>query len=151
MNGIGRSNNLAARMGRWSARHRKIAIFGWLAFVAVAFVLGGLVGTKKLTDADTQAGESGRAARILRKAGSTGATRSVLVQSATHTKDGHSALVQASAGAPPRSRGSSRPCRPLPEVTPASTWASSATPVRPRRSTTPRGTTPGGPSTSRSR
>ncbi len=55
--------------GRWSARHRKIAIFGWLAFVAVAFVLGGLVGTKKLTDADTQAGESGRAARIYAQGG----------------------------------------------------------------------------------
>ena len=27
------SNNLAARMGRWSASHRKTAIFGWLAFV----------------------------------------------------------------------------------------------------------------------
>ena len=30
------SRNLAARMGRWSARHRKIAIFGWLGFVVVA-------------------------------------------------------------------------------------------------------------------
>ena len=28
-----KSNNLAARMGRWSAGHRKTAIFGWLAFV----------------------------------------------------------------------------------------------------------------------
>ncbi len=27
------SSNLAARMGRWSASHRKTAIFGWLAFV----------------------------------------------------------------------------------------------------------------------
>jgi hypothetical protein len=27
------SNNLAARIGRWSASHRKTAIFGWLAFV----------------------------------------------------------------------------------------------------------------------
>jgi hypothetical protein len=27
------SNNLAARMGRWSTSHRKTAIFGWLAFV----------------------------------------------------------------------------------------------------------------------
>ena len=31
--------NLAARMGRWSAQHRKKAIFGWLAFVIVAFAL----------------------------------------------------------------------------------------------------------------
>ena len=35
-----RSTNLAGRMGRWSAQHRKIAIFGWLAFVVVAFALG---------------------------------------------------------------------------------------------------------------
>ena len=27
------SNNLAARIGRWSASHRKTAIFGWLACV----------------------------------------------------------------------------------------------------------------------
>ena len=27
-------------MGRWSARHRKIAIFGWLAFVVLAFAIG---------------------------------------------------------------------------------------------------------------
>ena len=34
------SNNLAARTGRWSARHWKTATFGWLAFVLVAFGLG---------------------------------------------------------------------------------------------------------------
>ena len=33
------SRNLAARMGRWSASHKKTAIFGWLAFVAAAFVI----------------------------------------------------------------------------------------------------------------
>ena len=33
--------NLAARMGRWSAAHWKTATFGWLAFVVVAFGLGG--------------------------------------------------------------------------------------------------------------
>ena len=26
-------SNLAARMGRWSAQHRKKAVLGWLAFV----------------------------------------------------------------------------------------------------------------------
>ena len=30
--------NLAARAGRWSAQHRKKAIFGWLAFVIIAVV-----------------------------------------------------------------------------------------------------------------
>jgi RND superfamily putative drug exporter len=75
-------NNLAARMGRWSARHRKAAIFGWLAFVAVAFVLGGVVGTKELSDVDAQPGESGRAAHIYAGAGfDRGDPESVLVQS----------------------------------------------------------------------
>ena len=39
------AKNFAARAGRWSAAHRKTAIFGWLAFVVVAFVIGGKVGT----------------------------------------------------------------------------------------------------------
>src|SRR4051794_34807053 len=50
--------NLAARAGHWSARHRKTAIFGWLAFVVIAFVLGGAVGTKTLADEDSGNGES---------------------------------------------------------------------------------------------
>ena len=41
-------SNLAARMGRWSADHWKTATFGWLAFVLVAFALGGMVGTKTI-------------------------------------------------------------------------------------------------------
>ncbi len=35
-------------MGRWSAAHWKTATFGWLAFVVVAFALGGMVGTKNI-------------------------------------------------------------------------------------------------------
>ena len=34
------SRNLSARMAHWSAHHRKIAIFGWLAFCFVAFAFG---------------------------------------------------------------------------------------------------------------
>jgi uncharacterized membrane protein YdfJ with MMPL/SSD domain len=79
-----RGPNLAARMGRWSARHRKSAILGWLGFVAVALVLGGIVGTKTLGDADAQVGESGRAARTYAAAGlDRGDPESVLVQSRT--------------------------------------------------------------------
>ena len=40
--------NIAARAGRWSAAHRKTAIFGWLAFVIAAFAIGGAVGTKHI-------------------------------------------------------------------------------------------------------
>ena len=50
--------NLAARAGYWSATHRKIAIGGWLAFVVIAFVLGGAIGTNTLADEDTGNGES---------------------------------------------------------------------------------------------
>ena len=52
------SRNLAARAARWSAQHRKTAIFGWLAFVVVAFVIGGAIGTKQLDDEDTGNGSS---------------------------------------------------------------------------------------------
>ena len=52
------STNLAARAGRWSARHRKTAIFGWLAFVIVAFVIGGAVGQKSIADEDYGNGSS---------------------------------------------------------------------------------------------
>jgi uncharacterized membrane protein YdfJ with MMPL/SSD domain len=75
-------NNIAVRMGRWSARHRKVAILGWLAFVLLSFMLGGVVGTKQLTDADAQPGESGRAARIYAEAGfDRGDPESLLIQS----------------------------------------------------------------------
>jgi uncharacterized membrane protein YdfJ with MMPL/SSD domain len=50
--------NFAARAGRWSASHRRAAILGWLAFVILATVAGGAVGTKNLTDAETGNGSS---------------------------------------------------------------------------------------------
>ena len=56
---------LAARMGRWSARHKKTAIFGWLAFVVAAFMLGNAIGTKQLDKNDTLPGESGHATQFL--------------------------------------------------------------------------------------
>ena len=34
--------NLAHRMGRWSGTHPKTAIFGWIAFVLIAFFVGNL-------------------------------------------------------------------------------------------------------------
>ncbi|MBJ7332077.1 MAG: MMPL family transporter [Solirubrobacteraceae bacterium] len=76
-----RPRGIAARAGRWSAHHKKTAVFGWLAFVIVAFVVGGMVGTKKLDDADTGAGESGRAEKALDKAfPKETASESILVQ-----------------------------------------------------------------------
>jgi hypothetical protein len=57
--------NLAARMGRWSARHWKTATFGWLALVLVAFAVGNVVGTKHVDPYTAGPGESGRMDRIL--------------------------------------------------------------------------------------
>ena len=76
-----KSNNLAARMGRWSADHWKTATFGWLAFVIVAFGLGGLAGTKSLDPNKPGPGESGRMDRILDAGFKKPADESVLVQS----------------------------------------------------------------------
>ena len=40
MSPLKQSNNIAARMGRWSASHWKTATFGWLAFVIASFAIG---------------------------------------------------------------------------------------------------------------
>jgi uncharacterized membrane protein YdfJ with MMPL/SSD domain len=60
--------NLAARAGYWSAKHRKIAIGGWLAFVVIAFVLGGAIGTNTLSDDDSGNGSSRVADKAITKA-----------------------------------------------------------------------------------
>jgi RND superfamily putative drug exporter len=62
------SRNLAARAGRWSAQHRKKAILGWFAFVILATVLGGMVGTRTLADEDAGSGESKRGDKIVEAA-----------------------------------------------------------------------------------
>ncbi len=79
----GQTLNVAARMGRWSAQHRKTAIWGWLAFVVLAFMIGGSVGTKTLDNAHSDVSESGRAARAVDAAFPKSAEELVLVQSAT--------------------------------------------------------------------
>jgi uncharacterized membrane protein YdfJ with MMPL/SSD domain len=76
-----KSRNLAARMGRWSAQHRKTAIFGWFGFVFVAFALGILSGTKQIDPATSGVGESGRVDRILDASFKQPASESVLIQS----------------------------------------------------------------------
>jgi len=61
--------NIAERAGRWSAAHWKTATFGWLAFVVVAAIVGQMVGTVKLSDAEQATGESARAESTLARAG----------------------------------------------------------------------------------
>src|SRR3954453_9211242 len=80
------SRNLAARAGRWSANHWKTAVALWVAFVAVAVVLGMTVGTHTLSAAEQATGESARAEQLLGRAGfDTPAAESVIVRSETRT------------------------------------------------------------------
>src|SRR5689334_10053674 len=75
--------NIAARMGRWSASHRKLAIFGWLAFVISAVVIGTAVGQKTIDNQNNNVGQAHRADQILKQAGfnqSGGLTEFVLIQ-----------------------------------------------------------------------
>src|SRR3712207_4589666 len=62
---MGVRKSLVARAAAWSARHRKAAILGWLAFVVAAVVLGSAVGQNKMTAAEEYPGESGRAQTAL--------------------------------------------------------------------------------------
>jgi uncharacterized membrane protein YdfJ with MMPL/SSD domain len=78
-----RSRNLAARMGRWSARHRKVAILGWLAFVVAAFAVGTATGTTQIDQDTSGPGESGRADRILDAQFERPAGEIVIVESST--------------------------------------------------------------------
>ena len=70
---------IVERIAGWSTRHRKTAVLGWLALVAVVFVAGQIIGTKNLTQYD--AGPSGKAERVLQRAGFTSPpAESVLIQ-----------------------------------------------------------------------
>jgi uncharacterized membrane protein YdfJ with MMPL/SSD domain len=63
------SRNPAARLGRWSAQHRRTAILGWILFVVLATVLGGKVGQNDLDDSARGSGESKRGDMIINAAG----------------------------------------------------------------------------------
>src|SRR5947199_5596398 len=81
----GSAPNFAARAGRWSSAHWKIATIGWLGFVAVAFLLGNAVGRHALAQPEAGNGESGRASKTLARAGfKRPASETVLVQSREH-------------------------------------------------------------------
>jgi len=75
-----KSQTFAARAGRWSAKNKKKAIFGWLAFVIAAVAIGGLLGTKQPKDDAGNIGDSSRAERIVDDAFPDYTTESVLVQ-----------------------------------------------------------------------
>jgi RND superfamily putative drug exporter len=71
---------LAARLGGWSATHRKAAIIGWVALLVLAVSLGG-IGAKKLSTAGQENGDSAKAERLLDHGGFTRpAAEEVLIQ-----------------------------------------------------------------------
>ena len=72
---------IAARAGHWSASHRKLAIWGWVALLVVAIFVGNSIPAKQLTDTDKAVGESGRAQVTLDKAFPQPAGEMVLVHS----------------------------------------------------------------------
>jgi uncharacterized membrane protein YdfJ with MMPL/SSD domain len=74
---------LAVRLGGWSTRHRKSAIIGWLLFVVVVAVVGGMSGSRQMTNSENGAGDSARAQKILEDAGlATPAGEMVMLRSA---------------------------------------------------------------------
>jgi len=81
-NGI---KGLAARAGRWSAQHRKKAIWGWLAFALIALMVGSMLGTQTQEAAQSGVGESGNAERTIDDAFPKHAVEQVLVQSSGAT------------------------------------------------------------------
>ena len=91
------SRGIAARMGHWSARHRNRAIVGWIAFVILAAIVGGGVGTQKLSTTETLDGDSAAASRTLDHAGfRKPAIEQVLVQARSGpvlTAEGREALA----------------------------------------------------------
>ena len=82
-----RHPGVAARMGRWSARHRKTAIVGWIAFVVLAFMIGNSVGTRQLDQQKSGAGESGHVDSVLADEFPRVQGDTVIIQSATATVD----------------------------------------------------------------
>src|SRR6266536_578655 len=63
-----RSSGLAARLGSWSAEHRKKAILLWVAILLIGMAAAG-VGSKKLSLAGEASGDSAKAERLLDQGG----------------------------------------------------------------------------------
>ncbi|GAA4943145.1 MMPL family transporter [Actinoplanes utahensis] len=60
---------IAARVAIWSARHRTLAILGWIVFVIATVVLSGQIGTHQADEGTAGHGDSGDADRIVAAAG----------------------------------------------------------------------------------
>ena len=75
-----KKQHLAARMAHWSSRHRKIAIFGWLALSVALFAVSILSPLKTIVFETSGPGESGRADTILYEEFKQPSGESVLIQ-----------------------------------------------------------------------
>jgi uncharacterized membrane protein YdfJ with MMPL/SSD domain len=81
-----RGGGIAARVGHWSATHRRKAILIWIGFVVAAVIGGGAVGQRSLTDAESEAGQTKTAELALENNGlKDRADESVLIESKTAT------------------------------------------------------------------
>jgi hypothetical protein len=60
-----REHAAVIRLVRWSAEHPWRAVGGWIVFVALCVVCGGMIGTRQQSNADEAVGEWGRAERIV--------------------------------------------------------------------------------------
>ena len=73
---------VVAAIAGWSARHRKVAVFGWLALVAVAYLIGQLLGSPSMQQ--NNLGQAGQAEQTLQHLGVTApTTEAVLIQART--------------------------------------------------------------------
>ena len=81
--------NIASKLGRWSAAHRKTAILGWLVFVVAVFGLmaSGTIKKETLSSVDQIAGNAGEAERILDEADLRPTEEIVLIQSKSSSVD----------------------------------------------------------------
>ena len=67
------------RVAGWSARHRKVTVFGWLILIVAAVVIGGMASGTKKTAYDP--GDAGRAEHAIDASGINQQTESLLVKS----------------------------------------------------------------------
>ncbi len=87
--------NLAASVGSWSSRNRRKTIFAWLVFVVAAYLVGGLVGERNLTDAQMGNGQSKTAVSVFENAFPYHNGEEVLIQSQGGAPPSHAALSAA--------------------------------------------------------
>ncbi len=78
-----RISAFVSRVSGWSIRHRGLVLASWLVLVAACVIAGSLTGMNTISDADSQVGESARAAELIDRAGMTPApSEAIMVRAA---------------------------------------------------------------------